>query len=79
MMARKYDVRRKGYKSYELPKGASVYERFMKNIISCAGCGKKLPFGDCYTSLTIHNELGIGYSVCKRCYKQEVDDYIEND
>ena len=45
---------------------ADLYE-----IINCADCGKQITYGDCYTSLTIHTNTGMGYPVCEKCYKKE--------
>ena len=33
--------------------------------------GRKVAFGDCYTSREIHTEHGFGYSVCGDCYARE--------
>ena len=43
----------------------------LDEVINCAGCGKELPYGDCYTSLTIHTNTGMGYPVCEKCYEKE--------
>ena len=43
----------------------------LDEVINCAGCGKELPYGDCYTSLTIHTDMGMGYPVCELCYAKE--------
>jgi hypothetical protein len=40
----------------------------MGAIVNCACCGKRLPFGECYTSREIHTGLGFGYAVCGDCY-----------
>jgi len=43
----------------------------MDKIVNCANCGKELKFGECYTSKTIHTEIGMGYGVCEECYNKE--------
>ena len=43
----------------------------MDKIVNCANCGKELKFGECYTSKTIHTEIGMGYGVCEECYDKE--------
>lgn len=49
-----------------------LYSEDMDEIVSCASCGKKVKYGDCYTSFEIHTEiLGLGYSVCPECKEKE--------
>ena len=60
----------KGYDPYELPEGASCYEDDMEKQVSCCKCGKKVKFGDCFTSREVHTALGIGYAECEECYFQ---------
>lgn len=43
----------------------------MKEIVNCPHCGKELEYGNCYTSLEIHTEMGFGYGVCEKCYEEE--------
>ena len=54
-----------------------VYSNDMEEVINCARCGKKLLFGDGYTSRQIHTGLGFGYTVCKKCYEQEMEEENE--
>lgn len=49
----------------------SLYGDDMDKLVDCANCGKELPFGECYTSMEIHNVIGFGYGVCDDCYKEE--------
>ena len=56
------------YEFYELPKGASTYETDMNKVVQCACCGKKLKYGETYTSHRIHTSHGFGYGVCEECY-----------
>ena len=48
--------------------GASFFEDDMNKEISCCQCGKKIKFGNSYTSRTIHTEVGFGYAECEDCY-----------
>lgn len=64
------------YDPYELPEGVILYTRDMDRETSCASCGKKIVFGDGYTSRRIHNKYGIGFSVCTDCHEKENE--IEN-
>jgi len=56
------------YVPYDLPEGASCYEDDTEKEISCCWCGKKIKYGDSYTSRHIHNDGGIGYAECEQCY-----------
>lgn len=64
-----YDLQ--GYESYELPEFATNYETNMDMIIHCAQCGHPAIFGQCFTSKEVHNDIGMGYSVCPQCHNEE--------
>lgn len=49
----------------------------MDEVVNCARCGKKIKYGDCYTSKQIHNDFGFGYAVCPECYEKEWKEYRE--
>lgn len=57
---------KKDYIPYDLPDGACLYTDNMEQEIACCQCGKKVKFGDCYISRTIHTELGFGYAELPR-------------
>ena len=73
MIAQKWDYESRTYHPYTIPAGwritAGGYG--LNEICQCAQCGKKLPFGDCYTSREIHTRMGMGFAVCEQCYEQE--------
>lgn len=48
-----------------------TYCNNMDEIVNCPHCGKKKMFGDCYTSLEFHTDMGMGYAVCEECYQLE--------
>ena len=75
-MAEKYNAKTDRYDPYDLPEGASCYESDFNNIVACAECGRKMTYGEGYTSLLIYTECGLGYSVCPSCYKKELDEVI---
>lgn len=56
------------YIDYDLPEGSSLIESNMDKTVSCACCGKKIKFGQSFTSRRIHSEMGFGYAVCEECY-----------
>ena len=75
----KWNPRKHEYEAFVSPAGddASLYESDMEKVIKCAGCGKQLPFGETFTSHMIHNQLGMGYAVCKDCYDDELRQMLE--
>lgn len=68
MEARIWNEVKNDYDPYELPEGASLYEQNMDTVVSCACCGKKVIYGNAYTSHKIHDYIGFGYAVCGDCY-----------
>lgn len=62
------------YEPYEVPADwqCRLSEPNMDEIVNCAACGKKTRFGECYTSLEIHDRWGFGYAVCPECYQKEI-------
>lgn len=71
MKAGKWNYQTHEYDEYELPKKAMMYTDNMDEVCQCASCGKDMLFGDGYTSLEIHTDLGLGLIVCADCYEQE--------
>ena len=74
MRAMIWDPLTRTYSGYELLEGAALYELDLDKKVSCARCGKKIIYSESYTSRRIHNCLGLGYSVCKECYRKEWED-----
>lgn len=71
MKAEKWNYETNKYDAYKLPEKAMVYTDNMEEMCQCASCGKEMVFGDGYTSLEIHTDLGLGFIVCSNCYEQE--------
>ncbi|MEE0060468.1 MAG: hypothetical protein UE295_06550 [Acutalibacteraceae bacterium] len=71
MQANKWIEEEHRYISYKLPQGASLLETDLDKLVSCCICGKKVKYGDCYTSRHIHNDAGLGYAECENCYYGE--------
>ena len=45
----------------------------MDEEVNCACCGKRIPFGDAYSSLKIFTDSGTwSHLVCINCYDQEI-------
>lgn len=73
MILRKWDYEAHDYKPFKIPNDwkPSVYST-LDDVISCAQCGRRIKFGDGYTSLEIHTTMGFGYIVCPDCHKEEL-------
>ena len=69
----KWDNATHKYTPHRIPEEWScpMYCDDMSEPVNCASCGKKMTFGDGYTSRVIHNAVGFGYSVCEDCMKKE--------
>jgi len=74
MKAKIWNFVKRQYYDYELPDGSTLYEDDMDKVINCACCGKKIIYGQSYTSRRIHGPLGMGYPVCDECYRKEWED-----
>lgn len=75
MILRKWNYKTHKYEPYEISDNwnCKTYSIDMEEVINCPHCGRKLKFGDSYTSLEIHTDMGFGYGVCEKCYQDEVD------
>ena len=73
MTLKKWNWKTREYDPYEIPDDWNVktYSNDMDEIVNCPHCGRKVAFGDCYTSREIHTEHGFGYCVCGDCYARE--------
>lgn len=70
---KKWNVKSKEYEDYEVPDNWKVatYSNLMKERVNCCQCGKEITFGESYTSLEVHTEIGFGHAVCEQCYREE--------
>ena len=72
MTLQKWNFKTHKYEPFESPaRVLSLYSEDMLAEVDCANCGKRMTYGDGYTSRTIHNHIGLGYPVCEGCYEQE--------
>ena len=75
-MLRKWDHARREYVPLEVPDSwrVSCYEADMDAAVNCCRCGRRLPFGETYTSLQVHTpKTGFGYAVCQECHDAEIE------
>lgn len=73
MELNKWNWNKREYEPYVIPDGWNVktYSNDMDEIVNCPHCGKKLSYGDTYTSREIHTQFGMGFGVCGECYEHE--------
>lgn len=72
MILQKWNFKTHEYEPFESPaKVLSLYSEDMLAEVDCANCGKRMTYGEGYTSRTIHNHVGLGYPVCEDCYEIE--------
>lgn len=67
------------YEPYDVPADweYKLYEDDLNQKINCASCGKEIRFGECCTSMEIHDVWGFGYAVCPECYQKEIERRLE--
>lgn len=72
-MIQKWDYEKGEYLPYTPPDDrVSMWCPNMNQMISCAACGRRIRFGEGYTSQEIHNDSGFGFSVCQECHLKEI-------
>ena len=73
MKVEKWNYEKGQYDEYTIPDdwNCKLYTD-LDEVINCAACGKKIAFGESYTSLTIHGVMGFGYPVCAKCHQTEL-------
>lgn len=78
---KKWNYETKEYDNYKVPSDwiTPLWVDDMDTIINCVQCGKKVKYGECYTSKEIHNSFGLGYCVCENCHDLEVKREMENE
>ena len=77
MMAQKWNVETRKYEVYELPDGSVLVPLQINDYCPCVQCSSTISYGKSYTSLEVHNHIGLGYPVCATCYEAEHKRRIE--
>lgn len=69
----KWNFKTREYEPYTVPEdwNCKTFSMDMDEIVNCPHCGRKVQYGDCYTSRQIHTKFGMGYAVCEKCYEAE--------
>lgn len=78
---KRWNPKKRKYEEYKIPRcwHTPLYSENIDEIVNCARCGSQLSYGKCYTSKQIHNEFGLGYPVCEKCYENEVREEMEGE
>lgn len=73
MILQKWNYQTYKYEPYKVPDrwNCKEYSADMHEVVNCPHCGKRLLYGNTYTSMEIHNYFGVGYGVCGECYHEE--------
>ena len=73
MVIGKWNYEKHDYEPYEVPnnKILKTYSTNMEEVVNCCQCLKEMKFGDGYTSMEVHTNIGFGYCVCEECYNKE--------
>ena len=74
MQINKWNYKTHKYDKVNIPDKWNVIKTCLNynKIVNCPHCGKELKFGATYTSFEFHDENGLGYGVCAKCYYKEV-------
>lgn len=77
-ISNKWSFKRHCYYRKIINDKCSTYEEKLDEKVKCANCNKDIKFGNSYTSLQYHDDVGFGYAVCDECYKKECMLKLEN-
>ena len=73
MIVGKWNYETRDYDPYNIPDDwyTPLISDDMDEEVNCCQCGRKLRFGDTYTSQEIHSGIGFGFNVCEECHELE--------
>lgn len=71
---KRWNSKKHEYEDYNVPDEwkVKVYSNDMDEVVSCCQCGKLIKYGEGYTSMEVHTEMGFGYCVCGECHEEEI-------
>lgn len=67
----RWNYKNNRYEPWQVSPNVALFKRDLEEIVDCCECGRQVKYGDCYTSLRVHNHSGFGYAVCEKCYEEE--------
>ena len=70
MKINRWDNGKKEYVEHDIPDdwNCKTFSFDMDEEVNCVCCGKKMKFGDGYTSRRFHTAMGMGCCECENCY-----------
>ena len=73
MIIKKWNYEKHNYEDKQIPDDwkCKTFSNDLEEKINCVNCGKKMVYGDSYTSMEYHTEAGFGYMVCEKCNRKE--------
>lgn len=71
---RKWNYETRQYEPYTVPEHIPLLLVCddMDKKTYCADCFTPMTFGQGFTSRTLHNHMGLAYSVCNNCHEREL-------
>ena len=80
MIIQKWNEITQKYEDYSIPNSwnTPLFSDDMNEIINCINCGKKIKYGDGYTSHRYHTRMGMGFYECEECYNDYLPQYIKS-
>lgn len=84
MIVNKWDFGKRKYDKVKIKDDPMIkmYCQDMNQTVKCINCKNIVLYGNTYSSLQYHNDLGLAYPVCPNCYEKEwaiKKSYVEND
>lgn len=74
MKVNRWNYKTHSYDEFEIDTDFFKVGIWFNNIneeINCVCCKRPVRYGDTYTSLEWHDNIGFGYCVCEECYDRE--------
>lgn len=72
MKAKYWDESTCSYLPVKVPDGCTTYEVDKESMVTCPGCGRRVMYGNCFTSKRFYTSDGLwAFSVCPVCHGKE--------
>ena len=72
MKAKYWDESTRSYLPVKVPDGCTTYEVDKESMVTCPGCGRRVMYGNCFTSKRFYTSDGLlAFSVCPVCHGKE--------
>lgn len=80
MVIRKWNENKMDYDVVTIPDSWNVplHCDNMDEIVNCVNCGRKMKYGDGFTSKRYYNVAGKSYSECRECFDEYLPTYFKS-